>query len=138
MIRYLLPALMLVAGTACSETNDTPDGSSEAVGETGETSGASAGDAEGSETPATPDTPVREVVSGDVSSVSLDVDPAIADMVEDDGRAMALEIRTASLEAVLDSWGGVGTPMRLDCERAEPFTLEDGSTYEYYKDCTLP
>ena len=137
-MRSLLPALILVACAACSDTSDAPEAAELSGDATGEETTAPGESAEAETPQETPTGPVREVVSGDVSSLALDMDPAVAEMVGDDGRSIVLEIRTDSLQAVQDSWGGIGTPMRVDCERGEPFTVEDGTTYEYYKDCVLP
>lgn len=134
-IRSLFPALALMTMAACSEPAETPEDARDPAGQDAPTPAENAAAAPPEETPSEP---AREVLSGDVSSLALDMEPAIAMMVEEDGRSMVLEIRTDSLDAVQDSWGGVGTPMRLDCERGEPFTGDDGETYEYYADCRLP
>ena len=134
-MRRMLVAAILLAGAACSDNGDTSDAADEAVGETApvESEGADMAD-DG----ATDQVGTREVISGTVSGIALDMDPPIGDMTTDDGRTVAFEIPAQNVKAVVDAWGGVGTDLRLDCETGEPFTGEGGTSYEYFQDCRLP
>ena len=132
-MRSLLPALIVLAAAGCSEGGDPPpDDAATPVADDG------AASAEDASPPAVESAGTREVVSGTVSGIALDMSPAVADMTSEDGRMMALEIATGEVDAVIGSWGGVGTALRLDCVPGEPFKTEDGATYEYYTDCRLP
>ena len=141
-MRRLVPGTILLAavlaGAACSDGGDSSVDADEAVTEAAPAPEAEATAEATAVAPAEPADVTRETLSGSVSGIALDMDPAIGDMTTADGRSVAFQIPAENVEAVVDAWGGVGTQLRLDCEKGEPFTGESGKSYDYYQDCRLP
>ncbi|WP_271078619.1 hypothetical protein [Aurantiacibacter sp. MUD61] len=128
-MRYRVAAILLSASlVACSQDPATDEGDT-AMSNEGQDAIAEAPQ------PAEPEAPARETISGDLLYIALDTDPAVAQLEDE---PIILELANDHLEAILDEWGGVGTPLTLSCERSDPFTGDDGITYQVYVDCQLP
>ena len=80
----------------------------------------------------------RAILSGPVSSLSLDVDPVMVVMAPDGAEREAfLELAPEAAETLSATFEGVGSTVAFDCALGGPFTGDDGATYDTFTDCRL-
>lgn len=80
----------------------------------------------------------RVTLSGPVSSLALDVVPAMVTMTLDGAeREVFLELTPAVARAFDRIWEGVGHPGAFECASQDSFEAEDGTTYDIFSDCRL-
>lgn len=134
MKHRLAAAVLAFALAGCGEAAPAPEDD----GTSGEEAALGTAPVGAGEEAAGEEAGARAVLSGPVSSLSLDVEPVMVVMAPDGAEREAfLELTPEAAETLSATFEGVGSTVAFDCAPGGPFTGDDGATYDTFTDCRL-